>query len=72
MPTNILSRILKPDHTRVGLFLAEDDHTVYLCVSGKTKPIARYSAPGITGEEILKDADQYLNTLDAGIEFARN
>lgn len=53
-----LTRLLKEEHRRAGLYLEEDDHCLYL-VRGQ-QILARFSALGVTIEAVLAVADSYV------------
>ncbi|MBA7582043.1 hypothetical protein ES708_23963 [subsurface metagenome] len=54
----ILTAILKEEHRRQGLYLEENDHTLYL--KRGQQVLARFSATGATMEEIHREADKYI------------
>lgn len=51
--------ILEKRHTEAGLQLQEDEDFIYL--SWGSKELARWSALGATRENILAEADKYLD-----------
>ena len=57
----VLTRILKEEHRRAGLYLEDDDHIVTL-MRGQTV-LTRFSATGATVESILAEADKYLEEV---------
>ncbi|MBA7589695.1 hypothetical protein ES708_31784 [subsurface metagenome] len=60
-----LTAALKEEHRRQGLYLEENDHTLYLKRGGKI--LARFSATGATIDAIHREADKYIE-----ISFGRN
>ncbi len=54
----ILTRILKEEHRRAGLYL-EEDRDFVLLMRGQTV-LARFSALGATPKSILKEADKHM------------
>ena len=54
----ILTAILKEEHRRQGLYLEEDDHTLYLKRGHQI--LAKFSATGATVEEIQREANRYI------------
>ena len=55
-----LTRILKEEHRRAGLYLEDDDHNV--CLMRRQNILARFSATGATVESILAEADRWMVT----------
>ena len=55
----ILTAALKEEHRRAGLYLEEDDHTIYLKRGRQT--LAKFSAATDPLEYILAEADKYLD-----------
>jgi len=56
-----MTRLLKEEHRRSGLYLESDDHIIKLMRGQKV--LAQFSASGATIENIIKAADIYI--LDA-------
>lgn len=54
----ILSQVLRPEHREAGLYLEEDDHTLYLKRGDEV--LARWSAPGASRDSILNESDRYM------------
>jgi len=57
----ILTRILRGEHRRAGLYLEEDDHI--LCLKRGQQTLARFSSLGATLESLLLEADSYLEKV---------
>lgn len=55
----VLTEVLRPEHREVGLYLEEDDHTVYLKQADEV--LARWSATGTTIASIWNEADKYAH-----------
>jgi hypothetical protein len=55
----VLTEVLRPEHREAGLYLEEDDHTVYLKQGGEV--LARWSATGATIAPIWNEADKYVH-----------
>jgi len=58
----ILTRVLKEEHRQAGLYLEEDDHILYLMRGQQT--LARFSATGLTIEELHKEADRLMEVMN--------
>lgn len=54
----ILTRLLKEEHRRAGLYLEEDTHTLYL--KRGQQVLARFNATSATIDEVHKEADRHL------------
>jgi hypothetical protein len=55
----ILTEILRLEHRKAGLYLEEDDHTLYLKQGDEV--LARWSATGASRDSILDEADKYIH-----------
>jgi len=53
-----LTRLLREEHRKAGMYLEEDDHCIYL-VRGQ-QVLAEFSALGATKESIQAEADKWL------------
>jgi len=60
MMQSILDGTLAPRHRDAGLSLVEDEHFLQLKHNSQQEPLAVFSATGATIEEIIKEADRYL------------
>ena len=59
----MLTRMLRKEHRRAGLYLEEDDHI--LCLMQGQQVLAGFSSLGATLENILLEADKYLDVVEA-------
>jgi len=55
----ILTEVLRPQHREAGLYLEEDDHTVYLKQGDEV--LARWPATGATIASIWNETDKYVH-----------
>ena len=58
----VLSQVLRPEHRAAGLYLEEDDHTLYLKRGVET--LARWSVTGVSRDSILNEADRYMQSKE--------
>ena len=56
----VINGTLCPQHRDAGLTLVENEDFVELQHPDEKEPIARFSAKGVTIEEIHKEADKYI------------
>lgn len=58
----ILTQVLKPEHREAGLYLEEDDHTLYLKQGNEV--LARWWATSATVTSIWNEADKYIHSKE--------
>lgn len=61
MSETIINGTLCPRHRDAGLNLVEDDHCIKLQHPSQQAPIATFSATGASPDEIIKEADKWLD-----------
>ena len=69
MLKEILGKLLKPEHSAIGLTLEEDEDFVYLIKNGHT--LAIFSSKNVTIQSIIQEADQHLEWSRSGITFEK-
>ncbi len=67
---SILQRVLTKEQREAGLFLREDDHFVFLMKRCQEKPLATWNAHKVEVQEILHEAQQYVEQEKSGVSFA--
>lgn len=58
----ISTQILRPEHREAGLYLEENDHTLYL--KRDDEILAKWSATGASRDSILNESDRYMQSKE--------